>query len=68
LNGRDFLPENNIANEVEEGRIITVTLTGSKAGERSSRHFGRLASCSDMLAAASVLRAAQSSSHREKEQ
>lgn len=47
-----------MANEVEEGKIITVNLTGCKAGEC----FGRLARSSDTLAAAPLLRAAQSSS------
>lgn len=47
--------------------MITVTLTGSKAGECFSKHLDRLASSSDTSAAASVLRAAQRSSHREKE-
>ncbi|KAK4830856.1 hypothetical protein QYF61_013785 [Mycteria americana] len=61
------LAENDIANEVEEGKNITVTLTGSKAGERFSKCFGRLASSSDTLAAASVLRAAQSSSRSEEQ-
>ena len=67
LNGRDSPPENDIANEVEEGKIRTVTLTSSKAAECFSKRFSRPTSSSDTLAAASLLRAAQSNSHREKE-
>lgn len=64
LPGRDAVPGSNAANDVEEGKIMSVTLTSSKAAEGFRNCW---ASSSDVLAAAFAMGVAPHSSHRERE-